>query len=216
MGIIMKILIACEESQVITKEFREQGHDAYSCDIKECTGDLPQYHIKSDVMELLEVLPDKFYDLIIAHPPCTCLSVCGNGTYAKGKGRYQERLDAVKWTEDLWELCKRKAKSVCFENPVGTLSTLSKMGKPTQYIQPYEFGHTETKKTGLWLYNLPKLKGTEDVKAEMDLLPAKEKHKIWYCSPSKERGAIRSKTYKGIANAIVNQWGVKSRNKKEN
>lgn len=196
-----EVLIICEESQAITKEFRKVGIPAVSIDLQECSGGHPEWHLQIDAVKYLETLPDKFVDLIIAHPPCTYLAVCGNRYYAGT----QERENAIKWTYKLWELCKKKAKRVCFENPVGVLSTQTDMGKP-QYIQPWQFGHTETKKTGLWLYNLPELEETENVKEEMERLPNKEKHKIWYASPSEDRGKLRSKTYTGIAKAIVEQY----------
>ena len=136
------------------------------------------------------------------HPPCTALAVSGNATYAKGKVKYAERLAAIEWTTDLFNKAKEVADHVCMENPVGILPF-----KPTQYIQPWEFGHPEKKKTGLWLHNLPRLRPTNNVHDEMVKLPKKEQERIWYMSPSKTRGHERSKTFQGIADAMADQFG---------
>lgn len=199
----MRILIGCEESQIVTKAFRQLGHEAYSCDIKLCSGGHPEWHLKMDVVKAIRL--DWNWDLMIIHPECTAVCVSGNGTYAKGKEKYNERLDSAKWIEKLWLDCIKICNKVCFENPVGVLTTMTNLPKP-QYIQPWQFGHKETKKTALFLHGLPKLKETNNVKIEMDKLPAKEKNKIWYASPSDNRSELRSKTYPGIAKAIAEQW----------
>jgi hypothetical protein len=197
----MRVFIGGEESQEICKAFRKLGHEAYSCDLKDCSGGYPEWHIKDDWSNHL----NKNWDLIIMHTDCTKVAVSGNGTYAFGKEKYNERLEVAKYVEQLWFKCISVCDKVCFENPVGVLTTLTKLPKP-QYIQPYQFGHTETKKTGLFLHGLPKLKETNNVKEIMDKLPNKEKHKVWYASPGKNRGELRSKTYSGIAESIANQW----------
>ena len=194
-----QILVGCEESQVITIALRNAGFIAFSCDIQDCSGGYPEWHIKGDIFEVLD---QKKWTDIILHPPCTKLAVSGNGTYAKGKGRFNERLDAVKWTQNLWDKAISKCDNVAMENPVGVLNTLGKFPKP-QYIQPWQFGHGETKKTGLWLKGFEPLKPTEIVEGR--------EQKIWKMPPSIERAKLRSKTYPGIANAIVNQWFLKAR-----
>lgn len=200
----MRVLIACEYSGRVRDAFIKLGHDAISCDL--LPTDAPGPHYQGDVINLLECCPDDFYDLIIGHPECTKLCVSGNGTYGKGMPKYQERIDSAKWTESFWNLAKRKAKSVCFENPVGVLRRFTNMPKP-QYIQPYKFGHMEQKKTGLFLHNLPKLIETNDVYAEMMKLPKRERERMHYLPPSINRWKIRSTTYQGIADAMAEQWG---------
>ena len=139
--------------------------------------------------------------MIIAHPPCTHLSLSGAKYWAEKRadGRQQK---AIKFVEDIWDAdCPR----ICIENPVGALTKHSKLGKASVYIQPYEFGHAEQKRTGLWLKGLPKLKGTKfiDVKG----LPNKERHRLHWLPPSKDRWKIRSTTFQGIADAMADQWG---------
>jgi hypothetical protein len=136
------------------------------------------------------------WDLIILHPPCTALCVAGNGTYAPKGVVSQERLDAIEWTRELFELACKVAPRVALENPVGVLS--SAWRKPDQYIQPWEHGHGETKKTGLWLQGLPKIEPTNVVEGR--------EQRIWKMPPSAERSKERSKTYSGIAEAMAQQW----------
>jgi len=197
----MKILVGFEESQAITIELRKLGHEAFSCDLKECSGGYPEWHFKDDIYNVIGM----GWDIIIMHPPCTAIAVSGNGTYAKGKAKHHLRLAAIKWTQKLWHDCTEVCSKVCLENPQGVLATNTDLPKP-QYIQPWQFGHTETKKTALFLYGLPPLKETNNVKIEMDKLPDKDKHKIWYASPGNDRSELRSKTYIGIAKAIAEQW----------
>lgn len=199
----MNVFIGCEYSGIVRDAFIKKGHNAISCDIIESESTFGD-HIVGDIIDTLSVVDDKFYDIIICHPPCTYLCVSGNRYYADSN----ERINAIYWTEMLWELCKKKSKAVCFENPVGVLSTKSKLGKPTQYIQPWMFGHKEKKKTGLWLYNLKKLKETNNVYHEMMKLPEKEQSRIHYCSPGKNRGKIRSRFFTGIADAMVEHWSI--------
>ena len=193
----MKILIACEESQTITKEFRKAGHQAFSCDMIKCSGGHPEWHIQGDA---LNAAYSQQWDLMIAHPPCTYLSVSGAQYWNK---RQKEQIKALKF---VLQLLNAPINKIALENPVGKIST--SIRKPDQYIQPYYFGHKISKKTGLWLKNLPLLRPESIVEPEW----------IYYknggrCSPdhyknafSKTRSKERSLTYQGIANAFANQW----------
>jgi len=196
----MKVLVACEYSGVVRDSFLEKGHNAISCDLLETDSSGP--HHTGDVYEML----DQEWDLIIAHPPCTALTVAGNSTYGEGKDRYSERLEAVQWVVDLWNTCKKVSPRVCFENPVGVLRRLGGMPKP-QYIQPYYFGHLEQKKTCLFLHGLKHLEETNNVFTEMMKLPKNIRERLHYLPPSPDRWKIRSTTYKGIADAMSSQWG---------
>lgn len=200
----MRVLIACEYSGTVRDAFRAKGHDATSCDLLPSDKEGPHY--QWDIIKFLDDTPDGYYDLIIAHPECTKLCVSGNRHYGEGKPKYQQRLDAVKWTMDFWELAKTKAYSVCFENPVGVLSRLGGMPK-ANYVQPYQFGHMEQKKTGLHLHNLAPLHTMHLVYDEMMELPKNVRERIHYLPPSADRWKIRSKTYQGIADAMAEQWG---------
>jgi len=191
----MNVLIGFEESQTVCIEFRKREHDAYSCDIQECSGGHPEWHLKMDIRQALRL---KKWDIIILHPPCTCIGVCGNGTYGVGKPKHHMRIEAVQWTQIIWDEAIQLCDKVCMENPVGLLNSLGDFPEP-QYIQPWQFGHGETKKTGLWLYGLPELRYTHIVKGR--------DQRVWRMAPSPERGKLRSKTYTGIAWAMGNQWG---------
>ena len=169
-----------------------------SCDLLP-SDDGATNHIVGDA---IEVIKSKQWDLVLAHPPCTALAVSGNAWYGKNMPKNNERLKAIEWTVDLWNLIKSYSRYAIMENPVGVLPF-----KPTQYVQPYEFGHPESKKTGLWLHNLPKLIPTNNVKEVYDTLPRKEQMKMHYLSPSKDRWKLRSKTYQGIGEAIATQYG---------
>ena len=187
----LKVLIGCEESQTITKLFRNIGVPAYSCDILPTRGN-PDWHYKEDI---LNIIPIEKWDLIILHPDCTCLAVSGNGTYARGKPGYNKRLYSIGWTLELWDLAKKHSKRVALENPV---SVIFKYLPNVQYIQPWQFGHGETKKTGLALHNLPKLKPTNIVDGREPRI-----HKM---GPGIHRKRDRSETYIGIAKAMRSQW----------
>lgn len=196
----MKVAILCEYSGVVRDAFIAQGHDAISCDL--LPTDSPGPHYQGDAFDLL----DQHWDLIIAHPPCTALTVAGNSTYGEGQPKYAERLESVRWTVEFWERCKDAAPRVCFENPVGVLQRLGGMPKP-QYIQPYQFGHMEQKKTGLFLHGLPPLEPTNNVYDEMMKLPKNQRERLHYLPPSPDRWKIRSTTFQGIADAMADQWG---------
>ena len=183
----------------MSNAFRYAGHGAWSCDILATEGP-EKYHYRGDIFDCLDTLGS--FDLIIAHPPCTNMAVCGNSTWANTR----ERLDAEIWSRNLWDACMASAPRVCFENPVSTISRA--LPVKAKYVQPWQFGHPETKKTGLWLHNLPPLVPEDDVYEYMMTLPLKERHKIWYASPGPNRGKERSRFYTGIANAMVNQWGT--------
>lgn len=183
-----RVLVACEESQAVTKAFRELGIEAYSCDLQPCSGGHPEWHFQGDVTKLL----NQAWDLVIAFPPCTHLASSGARWFAEKQadGRQQEGIDFFM----LFANCK--ADRVAIENPVGIMST--KFRKPDQIIQPWQFGHGETKATCLWLKNLPKLEPT-------DIVEGREQ-RVWKMSPSPERGKERSKTYEGVAKAMAQQW----------
>ena len=192
----MKVLVACEYSGIVREAFAKRGHDAWSCDLLP-TDQPSDKHIQGDVLEII----NDGWDLIIAHPPCTHLSLSGAKYWAEKRADGRQQA-AIKFVEDIWDAdCPR----ICIENPVGALTNHSKLGKASQYINPYEFGHAEQKRTGLWLKGLPKLQGTKfiDVKG----LPNKERHRLHWLPPSKDRWKIRSTTFQGIADAMADQWG---------
>jgi len=209
----MKVLVACEYSGIVRDAFIRRGHDAISCDLLDT--EVPGPHYKGDIMDALDwesggyfsfLEYDKF-DLIIAHPPCTALTVAGNRTYGENNADgYKERLASVEWTKSLWERLKASSKRVALENPVNVMQRLGGFPKP-QYVQPWMFGHLEQKKTGLTLWNLPPLKETNNVYIEMMKLPKKERERIHYMSPGKDRWKERSRTFPGIAEAMAEQWG---------
>lgn len=190
----MNVLIGCEESQIVLKAMLRRGHNAYSCDVQECSGGLPERHIKDDIFKALSFTS---WDLIILHPPCTAIAVSGNAHYGAGMERHAERLEAVAWTQKLWDAATQVCDKVALENPVGVLNRYGSFPRP-KYVQPYQFGHGETKKTGFWLYGLPPLIPTNEV-------PGREQ-RIANMGPSPERAKLRSKTFPGIAQAIAVQW----------
>jgi len=195
------ILIGMEESQTICGEFRKQGFEAYSCDLEPTRGN-PDWHYQRDIME---VLPLEYWSLVILHPDCTKLAVCGNSTYGRGKPKHQERIDALEWTIDLWDAATECSERAALENPASIIFRY--LQAPVYWIQPYQFGDMAQKKTGLALYNLPPLKETNNVYTKMMALPRKEREFIHYMAPSPTRARDRSVTFKGIARAIVKQWG---------
>lgn len=205
----MNILVAYESSGTVREAFRKAGHNAWSCDLQPAD-DGSTYHFQGDVEEWLEGLHScltaspalKRWDLIIMHPPCTALCVSGNAHYGTGKPKHQQRIDAIEYTLRMFELAKANADAVCMENPVGVLPI-----KASQYVQPYEFGHAESKKTGLWLHNLPKLQPTSVIDkpacGHWDNQTPSGQNKL---GPSPDRWKIRSKTYAGIAQAMAEQF----------
>lgn len=193
----MKVLIACESSGTVREAFRELGHEVLSNDLLPAD-DGSKYHLQ---MDCEKAIGWSSWDLIIMHPPCTALAVSGNAWYGKGMPKHNKRIESIEWTTKLWKFATDICNKVCMENPVGVLPF-----KPTQYVQPWMFGHPESKKTGLWLYGLPKLKETNNVKEKYDTLPRKEQMRLHYLPPSKDRWKIRSKTFQGIADAMAKQW----------
>ena len=202
----MNVLIACEESQRVCIEFRKKGHLAFSCDIEECSGGHPEWHIKEDVLRILNgecgfttqngddwIFPCK-WDLIIAFPPCTHLAVSGARYFEQKRkdGRQQQGIDFF------MEFTKADCEKIAIENPIGIMSTHYR--KPDQIIQPWMFGHGETKATCLWLKNLQKLEPT-------NIADGREQ-RIWRMPPGPERAKERSKTYEGIAKAMASQWSA--------
>ncbi len=198
----MKILIACEESQTVCKEFRELGFEAYSCDLQDCSGGCPQWHIIGDAKE---VLYSQKWDLVVAHPPCTRLANSGVQHLAK-RNLWDDLDEAVNFFNVFTEYGKA-GNLIAIENPIPHKYAVEKIGKYDQIIQPYEFGHLERKATCLWLFGLPRLKQTDNVKLEMDLIPKNQSQRIHYLPPGPERTKLRSKTFEGIAKALANQWG---------
>lgn len=190
----LNVLVGCEESQRVTRAFRALGHNAKSCDIQECSGGVPEHHYHMDVFEAINMQP---WDIIILHPPCTKLALSGNRWYSPSKPKYAERIEAVAWTQRLWDVATSRCNYVAMENPVGVLNTMGNFPKP-QYIQPWQFGHGECKKTGLWLHGLKPLSSTNIVEGREQNI-----HKF---PPSANRGTLRSKTYLGIAEAMAQQW----------
>lgn len=205
----MRVLIACEESQAVCKAFRKRGHEAYSCDILPCSGGHPECHIQDDVLKHL----NDGWDLIIAHPPCTYLSLAGNRWFNEqrygDKARERKRLrdEAVKF---FMEFVNAPCAKIAIENPLGTISTLYR--KPDQIIQPWQFGHKTRKPTCLWLKGLPPLAPTDIVEPEIIRYKnGKGTDTAWHIEslklPPAERQKARSKTFAGIAEAMAEQWG---------
>jgi len=183
----MRVLVACEFSGIVREAFKAKGHDAWSCDL--LPTEIPGQHYHGDVFDFIH--DNLGFDLIIAHPPCTHLAVSGARWF---KDKKNEQAAALKFVESL---CAVNIPMVCIENPVSILS--SKWRKPDQIIQPWQFGHGETKATCLWLKNLPLLKPTNIVEGRTA--------RIHREPPGPERWKNRSRTFKGIATAMAEQWG---------
>lgn len=204
----MKILVACEESQAVTKAFRSEGLEAYSCDIQDCSGGRPEWHIKGDA--IAEAYSGK-YNMMIAHPPCTYMSKAGARWMYPQAGvldRERYRL-AVKAKQFFMKLWSAPIKYICLENP----TPLKVIGLPdhNQVIQPYQFGHPYSKRTLLWLKNLPPLKHTEIVENYRPFLPSNTGG--FSRGQGGSRGVARnakeaSVTFEGVAFAMSNQWGL--------
>lgn len=204
----LRVLVACEESQAVTTELRKLGHEAYSCDLLECSGGHPEWHYQKDVTELLK----EQWDMIIAFPPCTYLTVTGNRWFNierygdKAIKRHEDRKDAIAF---FMLFANANCDHIVIENPVGVMST--EWRKPNQIIQPYHFGDAAEKKTCLWIKGLPNLEYTNVIEP-----PPRQKFKSgktmpkWYADawklPKEERAKLRSKTFPGIAKAMAEQW----------
>ena len=193
----MKILVACEYSGVVRDAFIKRGHDAMSCDL--LPTDAPGPHYQGDVFDII----NDGWDLMIAHPPCTYLSVSGMHWTTRGLRDPQLTEDALAFVQ---RLMAAPIKRIAIENPISVIS--SRIRKPDQIIQPWWFGHDASKKTCLWLIDLPPLKPTDmlpgDAKTRRGNQTASGQNKL---PPSKDRWKIRSATYKGIADAMAEQWG---------
>lgn len=188
----MKVLIGFEESQTVCKAFRKLGHEAYSCDLQECSGGHPEWHIKNDIFTGIRY---ENWDLIILHPPCTYTALCGNRWYYNSPLRVKgARLCLTSWDASC-KVCDK----VVLEQPKTIMGKF--LGPKSQVIHPWQFGHGETKETWLWIKGLPLLEPTNIVEGRENL--------IWKMSPSADRGKLRSKTYPGIAEAFASQWGAK-------
>lgn len=200
LGLIMSknILILCEESGTVRDAFIKKGHNAISCDILPTSKHGP--HLQGDGLKIL----DFNWDLIIAHPPCTFLSNSGV-RHLDDFNNYQRVMDMHYASIFFDTIRNAKCGKICIENPIPHKYGIGKTY--TQIVQPYMFGHPESKATCLWLKNLPKLNPTNDVKHIWKELPKKESQKIHYMSPGPERARLRSKTYQGIADAMAEQWG---------
>jgi len=197
----MKVLIACEESQAVCKEFRKLGHEAFSCDILPCSGGHPDWHIQGDVLEQL----NKDWDMIIAHPPCTYLSNAGAPHLFKGGQLNKERYAKGMEGKDFFmKLLNANCDKICVENP--TASKIFGLPKHSQVIQPYEHGHPFQKRTLLWLKGLPELTPTNLMKERE---PTTKIGNWFNKGNGTNRKIQRSKTFTGIAKAIAEQWGRK-------
>jgi site-specific DNA-cytosine methylase len=182
----MKILVACEFSGIVREAFSKLGHNAWSCDF--LPSEIIGQHYKGNMFDIL----DDGWDLVIVHPPCTAIALSGNRWYAGT----QKRQEAIEFIELIWDF--PNIKHLAIENPVGVLSTQSKLSKATQYIQPWQFGHGETKKTGLWLRDLPPLIPSDIVDGR--------KNRIWKMPGGVNQAKNRSRIYPGIAKAMAEQW----------
>ena len=222
----MKVLVACEESQEVCKAFRARGHEAYSCDVQEPSGGHPEWHIMGDVIPLLSG-DCKFHthdgssheirgpwDMVIAFPPCTYLTVTGNRWFnvsrygEKAIQRYKDREEAANF---FMQFVNCNSPKIAIENPIGHMSTAFQ--KPTQIIQPYMFGDPARKATCLWLKGLPKLTPTNIVEPEIiHYKNGSGTDNPWHMGtmklPPNERAKARSKTFPGIAKAMAEQWGI--------
>ena len=206
MEISLSILIACEESQVLCKAFRELGYEAYSCDVLPCSGGYPEWHFQCDVLNII----NDGWGMIIGHPPCTYLTVTGNKWMKpefkdRFPNRIQQREDAIKF---FMAIANANCDKIAIENPVGIMSSVWR--KADQYVHPYYFGDPHSKKTGLWLKGLPKLVPTNIVEPEMYVYKDGRKDPMWHIEslklPPDERAKVRSKTFQGFANAMADQW----------
>lgn len=218
----MKVLVACEESQRVCSAFREKGHEAYSCDIKEPSGGHPEWHVLGDALVALRggqiatmdgAMHDvECWDLLIAHPPCTYISNAGACRLYPKKGvlneeRYKLGMDAKDF---FMQFYNANVEKICVENPIP--SKVFNMPPYTQIIQPYEYGHPYSKKTCLWLKGLPKLQPTniiENYKPYVSCGTSANKGNLDKAGFSRAGGAalVRSKTFEGIARAFAEQWG---------
>ena len=204
-----RILVACEESQAVTKAFREIGHEAFSCDLLPCSGGHPEWHFQEDMFEVIN--REEKFDLMVAFPPCTDLAVSGARHFERkiANGSQQKSI------EFFMSVINADVERIAVENPIGIMS--GKYRKPDQIIQPWMFGDKAQKSTCIWLKNLPKLEATDIVeKGEFFEFTSKKGEKkrmpMWYykalqdAKTPEQRRTLRSKTFQGIANAMAEQW----------
>lgn len=221
----MKVLVACEESQAVCKEFRKLGHEAYSCDIQECSGGHPEWHIMQDVLPLLDGncefrtidgethRVDGKWDMIIAHPPCTYLTVTGNRWFnveRYGEKAIQRHKDREAAAEFFMAFANANCDKIAIENPIGAMSTIWR--KPDQIVHPYMFGDPERKATCFWLKGLKPLAPTDVVEPRVvKYKNGKGSDSPWHMEtmklPPAERSKARSVTFPGVARAMAEQWG---------
>jgi hypothetical protein len=201
-----RILIACEESQTVCKAFRARGFEAYSCDVQDCSGGHPEWHIKDDVLKHINA----GWDLVIAHPPCTYLSKAGARWLYAGGELNQQRLSLGLAAKDFFNaMLNAKAKFIAVENP--TPMKVYDLPEHTQAIQPWQFGHAYSKRTLLWLKNLPMLVPTNMVKEHKPYLPSNtggKKRGHSYSIGVSKNAKQSSKTFEGVAEAMAEQWGA--------
>jgi len=198
----MRVLVACEYSGTVRDAFLARGHYAMSCDLLPCDSLNSGDHYQGNVADIL----DHNWDVLIAHPPCTYLANSGVSWLHRKPDRWAQLDDGAAFFKMFLDSpIKRK----CIENPIMHKYAIERIGgvKQTQIVQPYMFGHLEQKATGLWLTGLPELQATNNVKAEMMLLPKRERERLHYLPPSPNRWKLRSTTYAGIAAAMAEQWG---------
>jgi hypothetical protein len=184
------VLVGCEVSQMVTLAFEEKGHEAFSCDLKPCTGWRPDIHLQMNVFDALLL---RHWDLVIVHPPCTYTAISGNRWYHKS----DKRRFGAQFTANLWAAAGSVCDCVALEQPRTVVQSV--IGKKSQSIHPWQFGHGETKETWLWLKGLPLLTPTDIVDGRVP--------RIWKMSPNVNRQELRSTTYPGIAAAMADQWG---------
>lgn len=219
---LKNVLIACEESQRVCTAFREKGFNAFSCDILECSGGHPEWHVQGDALKLMRAYDFETmtgsrhvihgWDLIIAHPPCTYLTCTGNRWFNiekygdKARERYKQRDKAA---EFFMRFVQADCPHIAIENPIGYMSTFYR--KPDQIVQPFWFGDAERKATCLWLKGLPKLEATKTVEPIVYRFRNGHTDPAWHMNtislPAEERARARSKTFPGIAKAMAEQWG---------
>lgn len=192
----MNVLIGCEESQVVCKAFRELGHEAYSCDLLPARGGKPMWHLERGIKGAIKIMR---WDLIILHPPCTALSLSGNRWYGKDMPLNYKRSESIWWTLGLWQLAKQHTPRLALENPASVIFQYLN-ADDVQYVQPYQFGHGEKKKTGFALHSLPRLIPTNEVDGREE--------RVWKMAPGPNRQRDRSVTFQGIAKAMASQWGA--------
>lgn len=195
----MRVLVACEFSGVVRRAFRMRGHDAWSCDLLPADDGSP-YHLQGDVTAYLS----DGWDVMVGHPPCTRLANSGVAWLHK-RDLWAELDEATAFFRALLDA---PIERIAIENPIPHKYALERIGrKYDQIVQPWMFGHPESKATCLWLKNLPPLQETNNVREEMLKLPARERQRLHYLPPSPERWKLRSTTYAGIADAMAEQWG---------